>query len=146
DRVHNYGVAFDMLHDNPLLGVGPGCWSVYRVRRVDGNPLMPHSLTGQVVATYGGLGTFAFVGYLASVFAFAWSAMRRRWGWPDPWEATVRSLAPTVAFTTVLLLVSGLAAHNIDRLDWYLLPGLLAVAARASGPRPAPPAFAEVFP
>src|SRR5205823_3811062 len=114
-----------------LLGVGPGCWSVYRVRRVDGNPLMPHSLTGQVIATYGGLGTVAFVGYLGAVFAFAWGAMRRRWRSADPWDRAVRSLAPTVAFTVVLLLVSGLAAHNVDRLAWFLMPGLLAVAARA---------------
>ena len=41
------------------------------------------------------------------------------------------SFALVVPMTTVLLLISGLGAHNVDRLAWYLLPGLLACAARA---------------
>lgn len=133
-RIEGYKIAFRMFAENPLTGVGPGCWPAYRMRRVDGDRLMPHNLTGQVVATYGLAGLVPFVGYLAAAFLFAWRTRRRLAGSPDPWDAAVRDLALVVPFTLLLLLVSGLGAHNVDRLAWYLLPALLAVAVRATEP------------
>lgn len=133
-RIEGYKIAFRMFAENPLTGVGPGCWPAYRMRRVDGDRLMPHNLTGQVVATYGLAGLVPFVGYLGAAFLFAWRTRRRLAGSADPWDAAVRDLALVVPFTVVLLLVSGLGAHNVDRLAWYLLPALLAVAVRATEP------------
>ena len=133
-RIEGYRIAFRMFAENPLTGVGPGCWPAYRMRRVDGDRLMPHNLTGQVVATYGLAGLVPFVGYLAAAFLFSYRTRRRLARSPDPWDAAVRDLALVVPFTLVLLLVSGLGAHNVDRLAWYLLPALLAVAVRATEP------------
>ncbi|MCC7138520.1 MAG: O-antigen ligase family protein [Planctomycetes bacterium] len=130
-RIEGYRVAWRMFSENPLTGVGPGCWSTYRMRRVDGDQLMPHNLTGQVIATFGLAGTVPFVAYLGATFLFAWRVRRRRKGSKDPWDRAVASFALVVPMTTVLLLISGLGAHNVDRLAWYLLPGLLACAARA---------------
>jgi O-antigen ligase len=142
-RIEGYRIAGRMFAENPLTGVGPGCWPAYRMRRIDGDKLMPHNLTGQVIATYGLAGTVPFVLYLGAVFVFAWRVRRRRAGSVDPWDRAVASLAAAVAFTLVLLLVSGLGAHNVDRLAWYLLPALLAVAARATdaGDPPLPTAI-----
>lgn len=133
-RIEGYKIAFRMFAENPLTGVGPGCWPAYRMRRVDGDRLMPHNLTGQVVATYGLAGLVPFVGYLGAAFLFAWRTRRRLAASADPWDAAVRDLALVVPFTLLLLLVSGLGAHNVDRLAWYLMPALLAVAVRATEP------------
>ena len=130
-RIEGYRVAWRIFQDNPLFGVGPGCWSVYRKQRVDGDPLYPHNMPGQLLATVGAVGVVAFVGYLISVIAFTVGVRRRRAASLDPWDRAVRSLTWVTAFTFVLLLVSGTAAHNLERPAWYLLPALLAVAARA---------------
>ena len=39
-------------------------------------------------------------------------------------------LAVTCAFTLCLLLVSGLAAHNLERPNWVWMPALLVAALR----------------
>jgi|GEM_PF-4129986 len=141
-RIEGYKVAWRMFTENPLTGVGPGNWPAYRMRRVDGEKLMPHNLAGQVIATYGLAGLLPFVGYLGAVGLLALRVRRRRAGSADPWDLAVRDLALVVPFTLLLLLVSGLGAHNVDRAAWYLLPALLVVAARATAPGdpPADPA------
>ncbi len=137
-RIEGYQIAAKMVKDEPLFGVGPGCWSVYRMRRVDGDKLMPHNMPGQLAATMGIAGVFTFLGYLIAVLSFGLSVRRRRAGSSDRWDAAVRALAATTLVTFALLLVSGTAAHNIERSAWYLMPALLACAARAKD-EPAPP-------
>jgi len=139
-RIEGYQVAATMFKDEPLHGVGPDCWSAYRMARVDGQKLMPHNMPGQLIATMGALGTLTFAGYLVCAVSFALAVRRRRRGSPDPWDRAVRSLAATVLVTTLLLLVSGTAAHNVDRSAWYLMPALLACAARAPDDEAAPAA------
>ena len=80
------------------------------------------------------LGTLTFVGYLVSVISFGLSVRRRRRATPDRWDRAVRALAATVIVTIALLLVSGTAAHNVDRGAWYLMPAILACAARSMPP------------
>ena len=130
-RIEGYRVAWRMFNENPLLGVGPGCWAEYRASRVDGSTLMPHNLPGQLIATMGLAGTLAFVAYLLSIVSYAWNVRRRRATSIDPWDRAVRSLATVTLFTLLLLLVSGTAAHNVERPAWVLLPALLVAAARA---------------
>lgn len=142
-RVEGYRVAWRMFLENPLTGVGPGNWSAYRMRRVDGETLMPHNLAGQVIATYGLAGALPFVGFLAAAVALALRTRRRTRASDVPWDRAVADLALVVPFTLLLLLVSGLGAHNVERLPWYLMPALLCVAARAKDPgdpasRPSP--------
>ena len=140
-RIEGYQIAAVMLRDEPVLGIGPGCWSVYRMRRVDGQKLMPHNMPGQLTATMGAAGVITFAGYLFAVLSFGLAVRGRRRASTAPWDRAVRSLAGTVLFTILLLLVSGTAAHNIDRSAWYLMPALLACAARARA-EPAPAAAA----
>jgi O-antigen ligase len=128
DRLIAYGVAWRILGENPLVGVGPGNWSAYRSRKVDGDPLMPHSVGGQLIATLGGLGTLAFLGYLGSIVLFATKAFRRRWQSADPWERAVRRLAAVVVFELVLLIIAGLTSHNLERPNWVWMPALLVAA------------------
>ena len=142
-RIEGYQIAGRMFKDEPLFGVGPGCWSIYRMRRVDGDKLMPHNMPGQLTATMGIAGVSTFLGYLIAVLSFGLSVRRRTAGSPDRWDRAVRALAATTLVTIVLLLVSGTAAHNIERSAWYLMPALLACAARAKD-EPAPLAGGRV--
>jgi O-antigen ligase len=137
-RIDGYRIAARMFEDRPLFGVGPGCWSLYRMQRIDGDKLMPHNMPGQLTATMGVAGVSTFVGYLLAVLSFGLSVRRRRAASPDPWDRAVSALAATVLFTLLLLLVSGTAAHNVDRSAWYLMPALLACAARAKAEPDAP--------
>ena len=123
-RIDGYRIAWRMAEARPLLGVGPGCWSQYRMQRVDGNQLRPHNLWGQILGTHGSLGALTFAGYL---FAALWLGFRVRKRLEDP---LLRSLAAPILFTLGLMLLSGLAAHNLARELWFLLPAFLVVAAR----------------
>jgi O-antigen ligase len=128
-RIEGYEVGWRILTENPLLGVGPGNWPAYRMRKVDGNPLEPHNLTGQLIATRGIAGTLTFVGYLVASVVFSLRLARRRWRSPEPWERATARLAVTGVFVLLLLLVAGLAGHNLERPNWVWMPALVVAAA-----------------
>jgi O-antigen ligase len=136
-RIEGYEVSWRIFAEHPLVGVGPDNWGLYRARKIDGNPHDPHTLAGQLIATRGLLGTVPFALFVAAGVAFAWRRRRAGKGSQDPWERGVAGLASVALATVGLLLVSGLAAHNLDRPAWYLVPALLFVAARAGAVRPA---------
>ena len=127
-RIEGYQVAWRIFKDRPVTGVGPGNWAAYRMRHVDGITMMPHNLAGLLLATLGILGTVTFVGYLLATFARGLRERRARKGSVDPWERGIRSFVGTMLFTLVLQLISGLAAHNLERWSWYWVPGLLIAA------------------
>jgi O-antigen ligase len=129
-RIEGYRVGFRMLQDRPVLGVGPGNWSAYRRQRIDGDGLEAHNLLGQLVGTRGGAGGVAFLGYLVAAFLLAFATLRQRWRSSDPWDRAVGRLALVTAVTLLLLLVSGLAAHNLERPNWVWMPALLVAALR----------------
>jgi O-antigen ligase len=128
-RIEGYEVGWRIFTENPVLGIGPGNWPAYRMRKVDGSGLEPHNLTGQLIATRGAAGTLAFVGYLVASVVFslriAWRGRRS----PDPWERAVARLAFTGVFVLGLLLVAGLAGHNLERPNWVWMPALVVAAA-----------------
>jgi O-antigen ligase len=128
-RIEGYEVGWRILTENPFLGVGPGNWAAYRMRKVDGNTLEAHNLTGQLIATRGLAGTLTFVGYLVASVVFSLRLARRRWRSPDPWDRAALRLAVTGVFVLLLLLVAGLAGHNLERPNWVWMPALVVAAA-----------------
>jgi O-antigen ligase len=128
-RIEGYEVGWRIFTENPVLGIGPGNWPAYRTRKVDGNPLEPHNLTGQLIATRGAAGTLTFVGYLVASIVFSVRLARQRWRSPDPWDRAVARLAVTGVFVLLLLLVAGLAGHNLERPNWVWMPALVVAAA-----------------
>lgn len=130
-RIEGYRVAWRIFQDQPLLGVGPGCWGAYRTRKVDGDDLEPHNLLGQLIATRGAAGLLTFAGYLAASLLLALRLVRQRWHAADPWDRAVARLALTGAFVLLLLLVSGLGAHNLERASWAWMPALVVAAVGA---------------
>lgn len=124
-RVQGYLVAAQIVEDRPVLGIGPGNWSHYRMRRVDGDKLMPHSLAGIVMAEHGLLGLLLFAAYVIAALRLVLRQRASRRATDAPWEQTLRRLLGTLLMILVLLTVSGLAAHNLARNAWWLVPGLL---------------------
>ncbi len=143
-RIRGYEVAWQMAGQRPILGVGPGCWSAYRMQKIDGDTLMPHNLTGQLLGTQGFFGVFAFLGFLASTVLFAGAEARRRGRAGSPWDRAVRFLCLSMLMTLLLLFVSGLAAHNLARPWWYAAPALVLAAAAARPDDALRPAAKEV--
>ena len=129
DRVEGYSVGWRIMTQNPFLGVGSGNWSSYRMRKDDGSRLMPHNLTGQILATHGLLGTFMFLAFVISCIRFAFLEWRRRRKLGTNWDRAVGALCCTVILCFGLLFISGLAAHNMCRANWYWMPALMLVAA-----------------
>lgn len=128
-RVKGYTVAAKILGDRPVLGIGAGNWSEYRRRRVDGDPLMPHNLLGQVAATRGMVGLIAFFGFLISACLIALRTWRRGRHSHLPFTGAMAQLSFVVLFSYFLMLVSGLGAHNLSRPNWYWLAALAVIAA-----------------
>lgn len=128
-RIEGYHVAFRIFQEEPLLGVGPGNWAAYRTRKIDGNPLEPHNLLGQLIATRGAAGLLTFAGYLAASVLFCVRVVRTRRRSLDPWDGALVRLAFTGMFVLLLLLVSGLGAHNLERPNWVWMPALVVAAA-----------------
>jgi O-antigen ligase len=127
-RIEGYVVGWKMLQERPLLGVGPGCWSDYRQRRVDGSRLLAHNLPGQLLGERGAVGAAAWVAYLLAAVALGRAERRRLASASDPEGVAMRAFATACLFTLFLLGVSGLAAHNLDRPGWYWTGALLVLA------------------
>jgi O-antigen ligase len=128
-RIVGYEIAWRIFQEYPVVGIGPGSWGTYRRQRVDGSTLEPHNLAGDLLASTGLLGFGTFLGYLLTSVALGFRVRGRTQGSTDPWDRAVRALAGVVLVSILLHLVSGLAAHNLGRSGWYLLPALLFVAA-----------------
>jgi O-antigen ligase len=136
-RIEGYKVAWQIFSENPLLGVGPGNFTKYRRERVDGIGQHTHNLAGQVISEFGGAGAVTFTGYLVAAALFAWTAYRRLRGSSDRWDGAVASLCKTALFCLFVMLVTGLAGHNLIRANWYFVPALAIAAVRScEGPRP----------
>jgi len=136
-RIEGYVVGYEMLKQNPLLGVGPGNWSSYRLRKMDGRVLHAHNLFGSLVAERGLTGSLAFLAFLLTSVLFGWRAMRRLRTSSDGWDQAVARFCFAMLCVYALLLVSGLGAHNLDRPNWYAASALMIVAVgcrRASSP------------
>ena len=130
-RIEGYVVGFQMFRENPVVGVGPGNWIAYRARKVDGSRLLPHNLTGQLIATRGSLGTITFLGFLGITLWYGFTQMRKRRREKSGWDYAVRDLCYTCLFTYFLLLVSGIGAHNLERPHWAWLSALMIAAVEA---------------
>ncbi len=127
-RVEGYVVAWKMFQSHPVLGVGPGNWSPYRQGKIDGNPLMPHNMVGQLIGTRGAAGALTFFAFLAATIGLGWGTYRRRKREGGAWNSAVSRLCAAMLMTYALLFVSGLGAHNLTRPNWYWCSALMLVA------------------
>ncbi len=116
---------------SPVVGVGPGAFP-YAV----GSGMNPHNLYGQVLGEMGSVGVLTLAGMLWAFRANGREARQRRRSpalGPDFPAEVVRA----VGLSVVLLLVQGLAGHNLYRYNWAWLASFQVVAIRCLRQRPA---------
>jgi O-antigen ligase len=115
------GVALWRAH--PVLGVGPGVFGVATHKG-----FASHHLYGQVLGELGTLGALALGGI---VLAFGWNLLEARRIFranPESVDAFAYEVCVAVSVVVVLLLVLGLAGHNLFRSTWLWLGAFEAVA------------------
>jgi O-antigen ligase len=112
-----------LWRENPLYGVGPGSFAPAR-----GYPLQPHHLYGQLLGELGTLGAVAFAMIVWSFFANYLEMRRMTRHAPQLAFSFPARVIRSVTATVILLLVMGLASHNLYRYAWLWFGAFQAVA------------------
>ncbi|MDA7980650.1 MAG: O-antigen ligase family protein [Pirellulales bacterium] len=138
-RLYGLYAGLTMFRRHPIAGVGPGNFLDYRVRHVDGVPLIAHNLPGQVLGEFGLIGgiAFALMAYLAFKNTRRTRSNARRFK-GNPQMAQHEQLAVACRNVILLLLFFGLALHNNLKYDWLWViafAGLNADFAKATASR-----------
>jgi O-antigen ligase len=102
-----------LFTERPLLGYGPGAFKAAR-----GFEMESHNLYGQVLGETGLGGAVAFVLIVASFFSNSRRARQIGKMRPDLAASFPYQLSAAVAVAVFLLLVQGLAGHNLYRYTW----------------------------
>jgi hypothetical protein len=119
-RVEGLKSGLRVFWQNPFIGIGPGKenFIAYRVRNDDGVPFQTHSLAGEVMAELGAIGGLLFVMQIVT----AWSLcrkLRHLWlSYPGSMDAFLPAVGRACAQLLLLLLVAGLAGHDMYRPQW----------------------------
>jgi len=119
-RIAGFECGMRMFLAKPLTGVGAGRDNFigYRVAQDDGTPSQAHNLVGELLGEFGLLGSLFF---LAQVLTTLWCCRTviqssRFFSIDD--QGFLLHLATAINQGIVLLLVSGLAGHNLYRVHW----------------------------
>jgi O-antigen ligase len=122
-RIVGFLAGLELFDQNPIIGVGPGAFPY-----ATGTGFNPHNLPGQLLSEMGLLGAVTFLAFLGC-FYLNWrevgKAYRRHpeWGYDMPFQVT-----RSVGLSVVLLLLLGLAGHNLYRYIWIWLAAFQAIA------------------
>jgi hypothetical protein len=130
---------------SPAVGVGPGAFGM-----ATGKGFNPHNLCGQLLGEMGTLGALAFASLLWAFWRNSREARRLRRS-PELGPDFPAEVARAVGLDVVLLLIQGLAGHNLYRYNWVWLAAFQVIALRclrtrsavAPSLRPALPATAR---
>lgn len=130
-RIIGFIQGIKMFEAHPWTGVGLANYKEYRQAKGDGTYLDAHNLAAEVLSETGLLGTTAFVSMLGIVF---WTLMRSR---KKLKRLIIHPDAPTLILIGLaclqvlgLLLLQGLASHNLHRYNWFWLAAFAAICAR----------------
>jgi len=115
-------LAFRMMRDHPLTGVGLGQFMVARAEQYDGIWMNPHSVYAEVASEMGLIGLLTYSLFVISLFATCRSVRRllpsaelsdRDRLWLD-------RVCLGIMIMFAALLVQGLGGHNFFRWNYYL--------------------------
>jgi len=143
-RLHWTKLAFRMLRDRPLTGVGLGQFMVARVEEYDGVWMNPHNVYAQVAGEMGLIGLVTFGIFIVSAFATCQSARRLLPRAESSAQDRVWLDHVCLGIMIMLgtLLVQGLGGHNFGRWNYYLGAAMatsclqfVAAAAQGTGSR-----------
>ncbi len=118
-RINGLKAGLEMFRRHPINGVGPGNFMPYRIRHVDGVPLIAHNLPGQVLGELGLIGGLAFA--ILAIVAYRNTRRTRNLAGQFPGNPQMRQheqLANACRQVILLLLFFGMALHNNLKYDW----------------------------
>ena len=128
-RKESFFAGLTMFSREPVTGVGLGNTALYRMNLVDGEPISPHNLYGEVLGETGLIGATTFAFLISSILANVRATKSLAKGQEDPTITMLSDLARTCSYVVVLLLISGLAGAGMVRFQWLWL-GAFALLAR----------------
>jgi O-antigen ligase len=112
-RIAFFWIGVRLWRENPVLGLGPGAF-----QEASGTGMQPHNLYAQILSELGTLGAIALLGLLAAFYGNARDMRRLRQECPELSETFAFRVSRAVSVTVVLLLIVGLAGHNLFRYTW----------------------------
>ncbi|MBC8876214.1 MAG: O-antigen ligase family protein [Planctomycetes bacterium] len=120
-RIEGMMAGLMMFERFPVTGVGIGNFIPYRVANVDGVPLDPHNLLGEMLGETGVLGTGAFLLVLAAMMVNCRRTAALAKQGSDADQQMLSRLTEACVHTVLLLLFFGLFSHNLLRFNWLWL-------------------------
>lgn len=120
-RKESFLAGLAMFSQHPVIGVGLGNTALYRSRFIDGQPVSPHNLYGEVLGETGTIGVAAFVFLIASLFANIRATRALAEHCVHPTTTMLSDVATSCGYVIVLLLVSGMAGAGMVRFQWLWL-------------------------
>ncbi|RIK74268.1 MAG: hypothetical protein DCC67_16830 [Planctomycetota bacterium] len=113
-----------MFAENPMTGVGLGCFKRYRVLRGDSSDIEAHNIYIEVLGEMGALGGLAFGTFVACTwFNFRKIGLLAASAGTAEGEF-LRKLALAGRNSLLLLLYFGCLGSNLDRFNWFWLAGV----------------------
>jgi O-antigen ligase len=122
-RAQGWRDGLQLWSEHPLTGVGPGAFGAST-----GTGFESHQLYGQVLGELGTCGLIAFVCLLAAFAANAWQGWRLCRQNPHLKTELSWAIVRATSQTVVLLLLLGLAGHNLYRYTWLWFGAFQALA------------------
>lgn len=125
-RMMGWKTSWKMFKQNPLTGVGAGGKNFVSYRMMhhaeDGLQAanQAHVLYGEVLAEFGIIGAFLFLGLIISI-VLCCSRARSRLILADEGKSFAFNLAGAIVITMTLLLIFGIGGHNFYRPLWLWL-------------------------
>ncbi len=130
-RVVGFWMGMKMFQRHPWTGVGLANYKEYREAKLDGTYLDAHNLAAEIMSETGILGTASFVILLCVV---VWTLLRaRKRANRIVWHSDgigLSLLAVSCLQVLAMLLMQGIASHNLHRYNWFWLAAFAALCAR----------------
>ncbi|MEN6450068.1 MAG: O-antigen ligase family protein, partial [Thermoguttaceae bacterium] len=124
-RAQGWHDGVRLWQENPLLGVGPGCFPQAR-----GIPLESHHLYGQILGEVGTLGAITFAAVVLAFFANYRQLGRLCRADPSLRDTFPAGLIRAITLTVVLLLLMGFVGHKLSRYTWIWFGAFQVIALR----------------
>lgn len=132
-RIVGFKKGMEMFAKYPLTGVGLGGYKEYRQDKLDGTYLDAHNLAAEILSETGILGTGGFAILLMIVTWTLFKSrkrLKRLLMHPDAPGLTLAGMACLQVLA--LLLMQGLASHNLHRYNWFWVAAFAAICAKLS--------------
>jgi O-antigen ligase len=126
-RIEGIKMGLEISKHYPLLGIGPDNFLKYRVAKLDGIALQPHNLVALLLSETGIIGTVCFSWLLYSIFRTAKKTSMLAKNLEGNYGVFFNGLSVACRELIWLLLLEGLANHNLLRGQWLWVAAFISL-------------------